>query len=166
MITESKKRCNKRWRDKNKEYIRSYNLNYNAENKETRSVKNREYHDNNLQKYRELCKEYYREHKEDYIKRWKKRKQEFPWESHYYCARYRCNEPGATSYKYYGGRDIKFELTMGEIKTLYLRDNARDMDMPSIDRMDNDGNYIFDNCRFIERSENTRRANKRRFGWK
>ncbi len=42
-----------------------------------------------------------------------------------------------------------------EIKELWFRDKAYEMKQPSIDRIDNDDNYIFNNCEFIEKDENS-----------
>lgn len=75
----------------------------------------------------------------------------------------RCNNPNANSYSYYGGKGIKTFLTLDDIKFLWERDNADSMDRPSIDRIDSDGDYAVENCRFIEMSENIRRPNRRKW---
>ncbi len=43
---------------------------------------------------------------------------------------------------------------------LYYRDGADKMKKPSIDRIDNNGDYTYENCRFIEMAENSRKAHK------
>ena len=75
-------------------------------------------------------------------------------------AKQRCTNPNNPEFYCYGGRGIKFSLTMNEGKELWFRDKAYLMKCPTIDRIDNDGNYCIDNCRFIEKSENTIKANK------
>ena len=55
----------------------------------------------------------------------------------------RCNNPKNISYKTYGGRGIKCLITASELKELWFRDNAYYLEHPSIDRIDNDGNYTF-----------------------
>lgn len=79
------------------------------------------------------------------------------WISRYKKILQRCNNPTNVDYKYYGGRGIKCLITVDEIKILWDRDNASKMRMPSLDRENNDGDYIFHNCRFIEQGLN---ANK------
>lgn len=49
-------------------------------------------------------------------------------------------------------------MTKDEVKTLWFRDKAHKLNLPSIDRIDPNGHYVFGNCRFIELSENVRRA--------
>lgn len=82
-----------------------------------------------------------------------------PWLRNYQNAKQRCTNPKRRSYKSYGGRGIRFLLTVEDVKTLWFRDEAFKMDKPSIDRIDNDGHYEFGNCRFIEVSENSRKGN-------
>lgn len=67
----------------------------------------------------------------------------------------RCYVVSNPAYKYYGARGIKNLLTYGDISCIWDRDNAGSMITPSIDRINNNGNYSFENCRFIEKSENT-----------
>ena len=87
-----------------------------------------------------------------------KRRKEKPWEYSYYSAHKRCTNPNSNRYKYYGARGIQFRLTMAEYEFLWHRDKAEEMERPSIDRINNDGHYELNNCRFIELAENTRRA--------
>jgi hypothetical protein len=46
---------------------------------------------------------------------------------------------------------------MSEAEILFKRDNAHLLEKPSLDRIDPDGSYVFDNCRFIELIENIKR---------
>lgn len=85
---------------------------------------------------------------------------ENPWITPFCSAKARCENSKNKRYRNYGGRGIKFKLTMEEIKTLWFRDNASDMETASIDRKYNDGHYTFDNCRFIEHAENSVRAKR------
>lgn len=80
-----------------------------------------------------------------------------PWYNAWLGAKRRCTDPKVPPYRYYGARGIQFHLTQEEVKELWNRDNAIGMKRPSIDRIDPDGHYVFDNCRFIELSENSRR---------
>lgn len=57
----------------------------------------------------------------------------------------------------YGGRGIKCLLSLEDLKVIWLRDEAKNINQASVDRIDNDGNYSLDNCRFISRSQNSRR---------
>lgn len=82
-----------------------------------------------------------------------------PWLSSYACAKKRCECPSQINYKFYGGRGIKFNLTLEEVKDLYLRDEAYNMKQPSLDREDPNKDYVYENCRFIELVENCSRAN-------
>lgn len=86
--------------------------------------------------------------------------QRFPWYLVRRNAQQRCNNPNATGYKNYGGRGIKFFITLEELKQLWFRDKAFEMKHPSIDRIDNNGHYTFENCRFIELSENIKKSHK------
>jgi hypothetical protein len=75
-----------------------------------------------------------------------------PWASSYGSARARCKKS-----KGYVDRGIKFLMTIKDFEFLWKRDAAHAMSKPSIDRIDPDGNYTLDNCRFIEIVENVAR---------
>ena len=87
-----------------------------------------------------------------------KRRHDYPWENIFYKVVSRCISPNDKDYKYYGGRGIKCLITKDKIQTLWFRDKAYLLKQPSIDRKDNNGNYRFDNCRFIERVNNSIKA--------
>lgn len=69
--------------------------------------------------------------------------------------KYRCENPKNYHYNWYGKRGVKCLITKEELKKLWNRDKAEKMEKPTIDRINNKGHYIFDNCRFIEQSENS-----------
>ena len=77
-----------------------------------------------------------------------------PWARSYWGARSRCVYKTGN---YYGR--VKFFMTIEDFKTLWFRDKAWLLAIPSIDRIDNKGDYMFENCRFIEKGENARIAN-------
>jgi hypothetical protein len=83
-----------------------------------------------------------------------------PWLSHLYDARTRCGNKKNKEYHVYGGRGIKCFITAEEIKKLWFRDKAYKMKKPSIDRIDNDGHYKYNNCRFMELKENISKDQK------
>ena len=83
--------------------------------------------------------------------RWKKRN---PWERYLTWARQRCNNPKNKVFKNYGGRGIRCELTLAEIRGLWDKNKAEKLKKPSLDRIDSDGNYAIGNVRFIEFCEN------------
>ena len=78
-----------------------------------------------------------------------------PWIKTFYGIRSRCSD----SKNRYCRRGIKCLITVEELKELWERDRGYKLKEPSIDRINNDGNYEYSNCRFIERRENSRLAN-------
>jgi hypothetical protein len=131
----------------NKKYRRANNytkLRY-QKNKEQLKKKAKEFRLNNIDKVKEYKKNYYKR---------------FPWAKVLESARQRCNNKNNSHYKWYGERGIKCYLTLPQIKFPWFRDKAWLLKQPSIDRIDNDGNYELKNCRFIELGENSRRARK------
>ena len=113
---------------------------------------------NNRDKNKKACKKYYLKNKDSAKKRVSKWVRLNPWSRSHWAARDRCLNKKNASYKSYGGRGIVFNLSIHETKELWFRDSAYHLKRPSIDRINNDGNYIFSNCRFIELSENTKRS--------
>lgn len=79
-----------------------------------------------------------------------------PWMKAYKSAKQRCENPKINDYESYGGRGIRFLITADELKSLWARDKASKMSRPSIDRINSDGPYSLENCRFVELSDNAR----------
>lgn len=77
----------------------------------------------------------------------------YPWRYAYRRINSRCNCSKSRHYKDYGGRGIKCLITSEEIKILWFRDKAFEMKKPSIHRINNDGNYEINNCKFLEFKE-------------
>ena len=80
-------------------------------------------------------------------KRWRK---EHPFHKTCQGMRYRCKHN-----KTYIRKGIKCLITPQEVEKLWNRDKGWLLKYPSIDRRDNSGDYIYDNCQFIELVENT-----------
>lgn len=66
-------------------------------------------------------------------------------------ARYWTNSKGRA-----GKKRWEHTLKVADFKRLWFRDNAFNLKSPSIDRIDPSKGYVENNCRFIERSENSR----------
>lgn len=84
-----------------------------------------------------------------------------PWINTWYGINTRCTNKNATGYKYYGGSGIKNLLTKPQIKKLWYRDRAYRLKQPCMDRINPKGNYELNNCRYIERIENSKRVKRK-----
>lgn len=73
----------------------------------------------------------------------------------------RCTYPKMHSFEHYGGKGIQNHLSLDDLRSLWIRDEAEKMIRPSIDRINASEHYILDNCRFLELSENVKRANRK-----
>jgi len=101
---------------------------------------------------------WYLKNKMRILKKLKQRKQESPWIITLHDIKQRCSNFNNVHWHRYGGRGIKCFLTIEKLKKLWFRDKAFNMVRPSIDRINNDGNYCLKNCRYIELSENARKG--------
>jgi hypothetical protein len=81
-----------------------------------------------------------------------------PWKNAYLSAYTRCNVKSFVSFKYYGGRGIRLLMSRDDFKTIWFRDEAYNMQRPSIDRIDSNGHYEIGNCRYVELSDNVKRV--------
>lgn len=105
------------------------------------------------------AKEYRVNHSERCSERDKRYKDKYPWRKVWNYINQRCHNPNSTSFKGYGSRGIKnLFKNWDEIKFLWFRDNASLLEYPSIDRINEDGDYCLENCRFIDHKENALRA--------
>lgn len=66
----------------------------------------------------------------------------------------------------YYKRGIKNFLTPEDLKLLWFRDKAYLMKKPSIDRINDDGNYTLKNCRYLELIININRGKAKQWGYK
>lgn len=85
-------------------------------------------------------------------------RKKFPWMDRFRSCKDRCENPKTKAFKYYGGKGIKLLMDKNDFKYLWFRDKAHEMQKPSIDRINSNGHYELNNCRFIEQSENCKRS--------
>ena len=127
MSNNKSRERNKKWRDEHKQYISEYNKNYRLNHID--NIRDNKRQQSYQAKYRKL----------------------YPWKLFYYRAKNRCRKPNGE----YSGR-VKFLMNMEDFRKLWFRDRAWLLKKPSIDRIDNNGDYVYINCRFIEFLENAR----------
>ena len=149
---------------KHREKILAYKKEYHKEHREEKQEYDKRYNREHAIERKKYNENYLAEHKEEIRNCQGKRKLEMPWLFHRKNAQQRCDNPNNISYDWYGGKGIRCLLTKEDVEILYLRDNARDMKRPSIDRINSDGHYCFKNCRFMEFSDNIAKSNRERVG--
>lgn len=104
------------------------------------SVTQKLYHKKHRKEHNNKCKEYYINNKIKFI---------------LLGIKDRCKNTKKHNYNRYGGRGIKCLITEEELQKLWFRDKAYEMKKPSIDRIDNDKDYTYNNCQFLEHNENS-----------
>lgn len=71
----------------------------------------------------------------------------------------RCENPNMQNYKYYGAKGVRVCDAWHDFPTFKAWAESHGyVDGLSIDRIDSDGNYEPENCRWVTRSENSREA--------
>ncbi len=74
----------------------------------------------------------------------------------------RCNNPNQKNYERYGGRGITYDISWENFET-FLEDMGFKPDSKmELDRIDNDGNYCKENCRWATKKEQTRNRGGKR----
>lgn len=74
----------------------------------------------------------------------------------------RCLCPKNKDYKYYGGKGVKVDSLWVSSFVTFLNDmGERPSKQHSLDRIDPDGDYSKDNCRWVLKSTNSHRSNRK-----
>lgn len=139
---------------KNLERAKAWNL----ANKERQAENQRRWTSTNPEKAINQSRKHYARNKAICDARTKAFEAKNPWYRAWQSAKQRCENPKGAGFKWYGGRGIKFRLSKEDVSFLWDRDAAQYQSSPSLDRINSHDDYSLENCRFIEKSENCRRA--------
>ena len=123
--------------------------------KEKANAYMREHYTKNCEEKKAWQREYRKRNKEVIKKREQQKRIREPWRRAYDSVMSRCSYAGS-----YGKKGIKNHLKLKDFKYLWFRDKAYEMKRPYIDRIDSNGDYILENCRYMEHEENMRRGHK------
>ncbi len=87
-------------------------------------------------------------------KKW--RENMLPWQKTFKSISSRCLSKSHHYYK----RGIKNKITTKELEFLWFGDKGYLLKEPTIDRIDSDGDYLLENCRYLEKKFNVQRMNR------
>jgi len=132
----------KEWRKKNAKRLKEWQKSFHVKHPEKRKEYNERYKAKDPDKYRA-----------EQNARQKKRRQ-LPWIKTSETIRRRLRQAKAGRKRDLAYANVTMHLTPSDLKELWFRDNAAGLKHPSIDRIDPDGDYTKENCRYIELSEN------------
>ena len=76
----------------------------------------------------------------------------------------RCDNQNNKNYHNYGGRGITYCKRWEKFENFYEDMGSSYKNNLSIDRINNDGDYVLENCRYLEHSENSRLGSLVRWG--
>ena len=68
----------------------------------------------------------------------------------------RCNNPNYQDYHRYGGRGIHYDPKWEDFQTFFEDMGSKPFPNAQVDRIDNDGNYTPENCRWVTPAEQSR----------
>lgn len=80
----------------------------------------------------------------------------------WYGLKRRCDCPNQTGYERYGGRGISYDPKWETFEGFYEDMGDRPGDNYDLDRIDNNGNYCKENCRWVTHAENCKNRGGRR----
>lgn len=177
MQTEEQKEYQKKWRAENKEHMKEYAQKYYADNAEQRRQKARAYYKDHREERRAYLREYNASHQEqrrEYNKKiWregKKEKDRVLWETPEGRA-YKLLRTSRSMARRRRGRSMSFSLTIDDILPAIQRgicavtgipfvlDDPRSPWRPSIDRIDNDKDYLPENVQIVAWIYNVAKSN-------
>ena len=122
-------------------------------------------HQNTIDNFNCWCKEccsiYYALNKQKIQSKAKNNHKKAPWIRILRSIKSRCENKNSQDYKTYGGRGIKCLITAEELKEIWFRDKAYLMDFPTIDKINNNGDYEFSNCQFLENVDNVKKQHNK-----